>query len=270
MTGEIIYFDSKDKRFYKKTVSLFGDAMVDKIGRFKDLVTYTSGDLSGVEFNDFDFKGVDLGMFDFSKAVIPSSTLEKLGLYDDGFNQELKSIINVNDYSNPSGNEVLATYDELPPEVTRRMAIKDTEIRIFYISDIHLDHKIFTRFPGEVTENEVRSFILHIVLGLYDDYIRYVGINKSRVLVLGDVSHSFKIVRMFFEIFTDTFGYHIPIVVLGNHELWNYPSKGDDVEPSKRLDACLKDYEELFDELGISFVHNMLYAVDTRQFVRYE
>ena len=262
-----IRYDPKEKVFYRAG-SHMGLEQSERYGTFAELVERMAGDLEDVDFTGFDFEGVDVGRYDLSKSLVPSSTLKTLGLYDDSFRQGIVSKMAVTRYTNTSdADSTVPDYGVVRFDETNDTGGR-TEARVFYISDIHLDEKILKRFPGPVTRNEIRAYIDEVVEVLHDDYVKACGLHHGWVLVAGDVSHSFEIVRMFFESFVKFFSYTRPIAVLGNHELWDYPRHSPESDPERRLVICIEDYESMFDELHISFVHNMLYSVTEREFVR--
>ena len=93
---------------------------------------------------------------------------------------------------------------------------------IYYISDLHLDHKILKKFPKKATKEKINEYINNIVLDIVNDLDGILDYN-SYLLIGGDVSFSFEISKIFYESLayniSSVWRNHI-IVVLGNHEFW--------------------------------------------------
>ncbi len=124
---------------------------------------------------------------------------------------------------------------------------------LYYISDIHLDHKIIKRFPKRVSKRKIEKYIEEIVSGLYNSMGEESFIGKY-ILINGDVSHSFEICKLFFESLEKVFKYRVAdiIVVLGNHETWEY----------NEFSKCVKQYRNFFKSLNITFLHNELLILE--------
>lgn len=125
---------------------------------------------------------------------------------------------------------------------------------VYYISDIHLDHKIYKKFGKRGTLPKVVNYIEAIVDGLLKDdngQDIYFPMD-STILITGDASHSFVINEIFYETLSRKLPYYRDVfVTLGNHELWEYGS----------VDEALLAYNGLFDRLpNIHLLHNSLYA----------
>lgn len=128
---------------------------------------------------------------------------------------------------------------------------------IYYISDIHLDHKIYKRFGKRGTLPKVVDYVESVVDRLLkdedgEDIFSPLLPAQPVVLITGDTSHSFAINEIFYEALSRKLPYYRDIfVTLGNHELWEYNS----------TDEALSAYNELFDRLpNIHLLHNSLYA----------
>ncbi len=128
---------------------------------------------------------------------------------------------------------------------------------IYYISDIHLDHKIYKKFGKHGTLPKVVNYIESVVDGLLKDddgkdVFSPLLPTQPIALIAGDTSHSFAINEMFYEALSKKLPYYRDVfVTLGNHELWEYNS----------VDEALLAYNELFDKLpNIHLLHNSLYA----------
>lgn len=129
---------------------------------------------------------------------------------------------------------------------------------VYYISDIHLDHKIYKAFKENGNRDKVESFVHQIAENLIlDDNedkiyfpISFYG-NPATIIIAGDTSHSFAIAKMFYKHLSQILPYYRDVfVVLGNHELWEFNS----------VDEALYEYGKFFDSLpNIHLLHNSLY-----------
>lgn len=134
------------------------------------------------------------------------------------------------------------------------ISIGRSETGVYYISDIHLDHKIYKKFGKHGSLPKITKYIEEIVDELLkdDDENELFYPIQSVILILGDTSHSLVINKLFYEALSSRLPYHRDVfVTLGNHELWEYNS----------VDEALLAYDKLFDELpNIHLLHNSLYA----------
>ena len=91
---------------------------------------------------------------------------------------------------------------------------------------------------------------------------------RNYILIGGDVSHHYGIVKAFYYGLIRQFGYYRVLAILGNHELWDSPNLKSAKKPEERLNTVVGDYERMFDKYSISFAHNMLYSLSDRSFIR--
>lgn len=171
-------------------------------------------------------------------------------------NNELSSVINSMDISEltlvkentnaslvPIGNHNVTIYDEN----------YYSEYKIFYISDIHLIHKIKTEFQDNATEAKITEYIKQVVSKIVES----VGNSRPYLLIAGDVSSDFTITKIFYETLSRMWiARNRIIAILGNHELWGFDSK---------LDEIIEKYQQLFTKLNIIFLHNKLLVVRSRE-----
>ena len=127
-------------------------------------------------------------------------------------------------------------------------------LEVFYISDIHLVHHLFQRYPRGASNKEIRNYIDEIVDHLLSGRLKSIIAEKTNPVVLfgGDISSSFDVAKLFYESFIDKwselsgFSPRYIYSILGNHEFWNFGSYED----------CVKQYELLFQSLGIHFLNS--------------
>lgn len=126
---------------------------------------------------------------------------------------------------------------------------------VYYISDIHLDHKIYKKFGANGNRKKVDKFLYQTAekLLLDDDgnKIRYPIFGGTTIVILGDTSHSFEINKTFYTFLSQQLPYYRDIfVILGNHELWEFNSP----------EEAIGTYQSFFDSLpNIHLLHNALY-----------
>jgi len=124
---------------------------------------------------------------------------------------------------------------------------------VYYISDIHLVHKIANKFNRQSTNDQIKSYISKIAA----DLISQITLDEA-IFFGGDISSCFEISELFYTEFVfqwkKKFSYysnlHSPYiyVILGNHEFWDYET----------IDACYTAYKFLSDKLGIHFLQNTI------------
>ena len=228
---------------------------VIEIETFDEFYNYLNGDLSNADIYDYDFKNVDLKKYNIKDANIKSDILVKQGLYDDTYyNENIKKIYN------------MKTLVPLEKEQEKSIAmLHDDEIAnngfignslkyacIYYISDIHLDYKIFNRFKEHATKLEIEMYIKEFVkkmLSYANGFYRYL-------IIAGDVANSYEISKMFYQELINQNKFINPeniVVILGNHELWN-----SDCKVENNVNCLIDLYRGLFKELGITFLQNEL------------
>ncbi len=122
----------------------------------------------------------------------------------------------------------------------------------YYISDMHIDYKI--RDFADL-EKVINKAVSDIVNSLED------GVN--RILVLGDVCHSFQAGKLFFTALSRATDATI-FAILGNHELW-------DVNPYTLqfnrlpLEIIIQKWKFMLDELGIYLIQNEICFIKKNQ-----
>ena len=129
----------------------------------------------------------------------------------------------------------------------------------YYISDLHLDHKINNLSLGY--DYEIPMYIEKKVNELYtsingsadedeDDSDSYVYSNYSPLFILGDISSSYEINKCFLEVLSDKFKLKDIILVLGNHELWD-----------SKYRVQLNKYKKLCKKLNIELLDNSMLVI---------
>ena len=110
------------------------------------------------------------------------------------------------------------------------------DIKFYYMSDLHLDHKIMKRLGPEATDADINDFIHSVALSIRPDCSeQYHHFN----LFAGDTSFEPNVAALFYDLIKGMSGNPWgTFAVLGNHELW-----------AKRPDESVKEFAEKMDKL---------------------
>lgn len=155
----------------------------------------------------------------------------------------------------------------------------------YYISDIHLPHKIIKKFEKTPLESKIRNYVKEIAVGLFsEELIKSLNSSKNPIIIFGgDISSSFELSKIFYTEFMKKWEkihkefraqrekYYTEIIpnkeflekllsgpdekriyaVLGNHEFWDF----------ENIDTCYNTYRDLFQSLGIILLENTICEV---------
>lgn len=220
---------------------------------FEDYYNYLDGNLSGAHLRSYSFDGVDLRRINYSGAIIHSDVLEKQGLYDNSYYAER--------FERRQGEELPIAENELMlsdsfhylrPVEDEKKAVQDAEhIPVFYISDIHIWHRIKHKFKDKATKEEIYSFIRFLVSKM----VAAAGTIpcNSYLLIAGDTSSWFEYTQVFYRELAKRWSPSRIVVVSGNHELW---------DPAVSMEENIRIHREFFKGLNINYLHNDLLCVD--------
>ena len=258
------YYEKETQRFItKEKICYREEDEVKEFDLFVDFYNHLDGDLKNANLNDYDFKEVSLTDFNIKGAYINSDVLVEQHLYDDSFYTE-----NVKDYDCntelmiSAENEVVEACSVLhDTDLNSDTTLNDTSHKIYYISDIHLNHKLLKAFPTKATELEVKMYIRQLVKKMID-----TATDKSfddYLLIAGDISFNFEISALFYTELVNYMKLRFwnrckIVVVLGNHELWDFNRRGHAHSNLPTLDEIIQQYRDLFSSLGICFLQNDL------------
>ena len=123
--------------------------------------------------------------------------------------------------------------------------------RVYYISDIHLDHKLSKAFPHQATKAEIAQYISEFVQKMLSNSA--INMYRDYLLIAGDVSEWFEISKIFYRKLRLKYKGRV-LVVLGNHELWN--------NQSQSVDDTIQQYRDFLKSKGIGLLHNDLFLVE--------
>jgi predicted MPP superfamily phosphohydrolase len=125
--------------------------------------------------------------------------------------------------------------------------------KIYYITDIHLEHHVPEKEMRKFRRNP-KPFITKYIRNLLEIPEEQEEISKKYdyLLVGGDVACSYQLVRAFYEVLCEYWFHAKIIAILGNHELWDCPGE--------TIGKKFESYKRLFKSLGIKFLQNAIYV----------
>ncbi len=261
-------YDKERKHFITKEKILNQFETEEKhFSQFIEFYKYIGCDLRNSNLYDYDFKGINLENIDTSEAYISCDVLVEQNLYDKTYYNSIVPIDKSTLISSSAiENESIDAHSIMRVDDIQTGKLNDRDIRFYYISDIHLMHKIKNKFPLRATKKEISEYVKFIVSSLkkssekisYSDYL----------LIGGDISFDFDISKMFYQELAEQFECRKIIVILGNHELWNAKvnNTNNSLEySSDNLQVTIEKYRDMFEELGITFLHNQLLVLHENQ-----
>ncbi len=247
-------YDKDNKQFYVNELH-FKAKETHNFDSFSDFYSYLGANLVGSNLTEYDFEGLNLADYNLDGAYLCSKILIKQGSYDGEFYKT--TIMQFSDevstlpvLSNETIEAGLITHAEAYSE-----KLNSYDRKVYYITDIHLNHRLIEQFPQFATYDEIRFYIQKYIRKMlasatdksYDDYL----------LIGGDVSFCFDISKIFYTELCKLWKPSNIVVVLGNHELWNFNRFGKKTT-SKSLEQIFEQYQLFFKSLGISFLQNSL------------
>lgn len=128
---------------------------------------------------------------------------------------------------------------------------------IYYISDIHLAHKVALKFKKGATDEQIERYIRRLARELLTKEIRENIFSYEGVIILfgGDISSDFELAKIFYTEFMKYWNKEFKnyynsnsyvYAILGNHEFWSFNS----------INECYEAYVNLFESLHICFLNN--------------
>lgn len=214
--------------------------------RFDDFYVFLDGNLENAELRDFDFVGIDLNKYNIDGAVIHHDVLAQYGKYDSTYIStlysqhiecavpEIKLLTNRESSENENGLQTI----ELDNNHDR--------IVFYYISDIHLCHRVLNHFGEMATKEEVLSYIRNLARTLSTYIVPSV---RNYLLIAGDTSSNFELSEVFFTELHKSVHNTVIVVISGNHELW---------DPNIEMHKNIRKYHRMLTKLGIIYLYNSL------------
>ena len=142
--------------------------------------------------------------------------------------------------------------------------IRDDKFKVYYITDIHLNHKLLKQFPSAVSKIDIVKYVKNCINQMLSTM--NIGIDDY-LLIGGDVSFCFEISEIFYyELIRAGINPRHIIAVLGNHELWNFNRFAQSGEDSYTIEKIVELYRNMFKRLRINFLHNDLLVVNNSRY----
>lgn len=236
-----------EELFCKKT-------QVRKFIKFQEFYTYLEGNLQNSNLTEYDFEQIEMEKFNFDGAYLSNKILIQQGKYDKTFYEKFISAYFDEVSFLPALNEETEAYSINHVEIDSDQ-LNCKNVKIYYISDIHINHHLFKAFPFAATQDEIRFYIKKIVSKML------LGINKNNtdyLFIAGDISFCFEISRIFYTELSKSWNPSHIIIVLGNHELWDFYRFGVGRHSKQDLQTIIDKYRDLFKSLNLIFLHNEL------------
>lgn len=224
---------------------------------FFDFVAFLKGDLS--EANLLFCDGLmfleEWNSIDFTNSKLKSSLCEKFGLKYD--TQEINGdLIKTFDIVEQNENET-ALVLQMSTNLTEEVARKDLSTfdmsfdykcqRVYYVSDIHLMHRI------QNASCRSKEDVIYVIQSIVNTIANEAG---SLLLIDGDVASDIEIFQLFVKMLSKTLRPNTQVVfTLGNHELWSFPGF--------QIEQIVSKYRTILEEYGMYLLHNdLLYKED--------
>jgi hypothetical protein len=156
------HFDKETSKFITiEEICYRNDDEIIEFDSFVDFYKHLDGNLKDADLYDCDFKGVNLADFNIDGAYLNSSVLVEQGLYDDSFyNAHVKDGKAYTELIFSAENEVVEAISVLhDTDLFADVVLNDTSYKMYYVSDIHLNHKLLKAFPLYATEMEIGIYI---------------------------------------------------------------------------------------------------------------
>lgn len=139
-----------------------------------------------------------------------------------------------------------------------------TKKMFFYISDIHVEHKIdFDSLPEVMPDCAFRKIVEKLVDKIFEATMPHS--DDDYLLIAGDTCESIHIGKLFYGRLVQLWNPSHIIVVLGNHELWTADQQwtDEDEKIKPNLKAIITAWRKVFEELGIVFIQNETYEISS-------
>ncbi|MDF2943898.1 MAG: hypothetical protein K0S01_2756 [Herbinix sp.] len=254
--SETNLFVANVKVFYNGRPSIFdeskliGDSysVMIEFQNFDEFYSFLDGNLYDAELRTYKFEGFDLKQYNIEGAVIHQDVLVKQGLFDGSYFEGLKKRIECMDLTEMEKNEIcLLTGFNYPKPVDEdgHEQFDYSQVPFFYVSDIHLCHRVLHKFKLRATKEEIRGYVKFLARKMLESVgtVPYY----SYLLIAGDTSSEFEMAKIFYEELVRFWEPQRIIVIHGNHELW---------DPWDEMENNIQVYRDYFKELGITFLQN--------------
>lgn len=220
---------------------------------FDEFYSFVEGNLYDAELRSYKFEGVDLRRYNIEGAVIHQDVLAEQGLFDGSYFEGLKKRLEYVDLTEVEKNEICLLTDfnyPKPVDEDGHEVIDSSHIPFFYVSDIHLCHRVIHKFKLRATKDETRWYVKFLARKMLESVgtIPY----DSYLLIAGDTASEFEIAKIFYKELVRFWKPEKIVIIPGNHELW---------DPRDEMENNIKVYREYFKGMGITFLQNDLLLV---------
>ncbi len=235
--------------------SLIDDSYMIKL-EFQSLdefYIFLDGKMQDAELREYNFEGIDLKKYNIEGAVIHQDILAEQGLFDGSYFEGLKQRIECMDLTAVEKSEIcISTGYNYPKPVDEDgyERYDYNHIPFFYVSDLHLCHRVLHKFKKSATKEEASWYMarkMHTSVGTVPD--------NSYLLIAGDTASEFEMAKIFYEELVNLWDPKRIVVIAGNHELW---------DPWDEMENNIRVYRDYFKRLGITFLQNDFLLVNDR------
>lgn len=263
--SETGFFTIKIKVVYDSRPSVLVESrLIDKsytviveLRNFDEFYGFLDGNLYDAELRTYKFEGINLKQYNIEGAVIHQDILEEQGLFDGSYFEGLRRRIEYMDLTDMEKSEICLLTGFIYPKPVDEDGyekLDNDHVPFFYVSDIHLCHRVLHKFKLRATWEEIRSYVKFLALKMLESVgtVPY----DSYLLIAGDTSSEFEIIKIFYEELVRSWKPKKIVVIHGNHELW---------DPWDEMENNIQVYRDYFKGLGITFLQNDFLLVKNRQ-----
>lgn len=226
---------------------------------FFDFVAFLNNDLSDADllFCDGLSNMLDFSNLNFKNARLRSCIFERVGVICEKYsilnNKGKKFAI-----SEKNEKETSLVLQEDRP-ILYKCEKETDDKRIFYITDLHLMHRI--QHANCVTKDDC----IYVVQSIVDRFFINNAYGNSIILIGGDVSSDFSILKLFVELLRETINErrrNIKVIfTLGNHELWEFQDE--------TIENIVQKYRNLLSDYDMYLLHNEIIYTDDNDNISY-
>jgi len=123
--------------------------------------------------------------------------------------------------------------EQLKPEQDQSKSLDS--LRIYYVSDIHLEHRIINAFPNGASDQMIEEYISRLIAGMLTDDLVLRGDTNTLVFFGGDTASDFKLSTFFYTKFIET---------------WDALSKDEYDKTRERILPLLREQSKIHEEIS--------------------
>lgn len=251
----------KDEQMFNVCELFCKERQIRKFVGFQEFYDYLEGNLRESNLTEYDFEQIEMEKFNLDGAYLSSKMLIKQGKYDKSFYEKtVSTYIDDVSFLPVLCNEKIPAYTISHEEIVNDK-LNSNDIKIYYISDIHINHRLLKAFPSSATQDEIRFFIKKMVRKMVPSTDEKH--DSDYLLIAGDVSFCFDISKIFYTELSKLWEPSHVIIILGNHELWDFNRFGRRQHSNQDLQIIINQYRKFFKSLHITFLHNELLLLRT-------